>query len=41
LPRTPLARCPQGAPQAPALTDWAWPDLSRAQLREHVIEPIG
>jgi hypothetical protein len=25
----------------PAATDWAWPGLTRAELREMVIEQIG
>lgn len=25
----------------PAQTEWAWPGLTRAQLRDHVIEMIG
>lgn len=41
LPRTPLAPRPQGPSQAPALTDWVWPGVTRAQLREHIIEQIG
>ncbi|WP_199229251.1 hypothetical protein [Caulobacter endophyticus] len=26
---------------APARTEWAWPGLTRAELREHIIEQIG
>ncbi|MEH0198118.1 hypothetical protein V7S57_19325 [Caulobacter sp. CCNWLY153] len=25
----------------PARTEWAWPGLTRAELREHIIEQIG
>lgn len=28
-------------PSRPAQTDWAWPGLTRAELRELIIEQIG
>lgn len=38
-PRT-LAPTRANAPK-PVQTEWAWPGLTRAQLREHVIDMIG
>ncbi|WP_164467457.1 hypothetical protein [Caulobacter flavus] len=37
-PRTPSQ--PRVAAPSPR-TEWAWPGLTRAQLREHIIEQIG
>ncbi|MET3664495.1 hypothetical protein [Caulobacter sp. 1776] len=34
----PITRAP--APR-PAASDWAWPGITRAELREMVIEQIG
>lgn len=38
-PHTPVA--PVRAPSVPAQTDWVWPGMTRAELRELVIEQIG
>lgn len=40
-PRTPMAPTPKMARRAPAQTDEVWPGMTRAQLREMVIEQIG
>jgi len=41
--RTPHSPAPraQTAHRAPVQTDWAWPGMTRAQLRELVIDQIG
>lgn len=40
-PRTPMAPSPKMARVAPAQTDEVWPGMTRAELREMVIEQIG
>ncbi|HJV42524.1 hypothetical protein [Caulobacter sp.] len=41
--RAPYAPLAQKTPRttAPAAKDYAWPGVTRAQLRDHIIEQIG
>jgi uncharacterized protein YcbK (DUF882 family) len=40
-PRTPAQRAAHKPAHKTAQADWAWPGVTRAQLRDHIIEMIG
>ncbi len=41
MARTPTPPRPTASPVRPAQTEWAWPGMTRAELRAEIIEQIG
>lgn len=41
MARTPTPPRPAASPVRPAQTEWAWPGMTRAELRAEIIEQIG